>query len=110
MNIADMMEMLRNPQALAARAEELKRMTDAIEATGSAGGGMVKITVNGSMAIKSCIISPEVVDPDDVQMLQDLVIAAFNDAQSHIKESLQRSLAENMGGMGLPPGLFGGLG
>jgi DNA-binding YbaB/EbfC family protein len=108
MNFADMMEMLRNPQALAAQAEALKRKTEGIEATGSSGGGMVRVTINGAMALKSIEIAPEAVDPSDIPMLQDLVLAAFNDAQYRIKESLQRELADGLGGMGLPPGLFGG--
>jgi len=108
MNFADLMEALRNPQAIAAKAEEFKRKTEAMEATGSSGGGMVRVTIDGTMAVKSCVIAPEVVEPSDVGMLQDLVVAAFNDAQSRIREVLQRELASGMGGMGIPPGLFGG--
>ena len=105
MNIADIMEMLRNPQAMQAKAEEFQRKTESIEATGSAGGGMVRVTINGAMTVRSIIIAPEVVTPDDVTMLQDLVMAAFNDAQAKIRETLQRELTEGMGGMGMPPGL-----
>jgi hypothetical protein len=108
MNFADVMEMLRNPQAMQARAEELRRKTEAIEVTGSAGGGMVRMTINGAMAVKSLVIAPEAVDPADIGMLQDLVIAAFNDAQSKAREVLQRELTESLGGLGMPPGLFGG--
>ena len=108
MNFADLMEALRNPQAIAAKAEEFKRKTEAMEATGSSGGGMVRVTIDGTMAVKSCVIAPEAVDPADLGMLQDLVVAAFNDAQSKIRETLQRELSSGMGDMGIPPGLFGG--
>jgi len=111
MNFADLMEALRNPQAIAAKAEEFKRKTEAMLETGSSGGGMVRITIDGTMAVKSCLIAPEAVDPSDVTMLQDLIVAAYNDAQSKIRESLQRELSEGMGGLGglgIPPGLFGG--
>lgn len=110
MNLADLMEALRNPQAIAAKAEEFRRKTAALEATGSAGGGMVKVTIDGTMAVKSCQIAPEVVDPGDVGMLQDLVVAALNDAQARIREQLQRELTEGLGGLGgmIPPGMFGG--
>jgi DNA-binding YbaB/EbfC family protein len=105
MNIADIMEMLRNPQAMQAKAAEFQRKTESIEATGSSGGGMVRITINGTMAVRSVIIAPEAVTPDDIAMLEDLVAGAFNDAQAKIRESLQRELTEGLGGMGLPPGL-----
>ncbi len=108
MNFADIMEMLRNPQALQAKTEEFRRKTESIEVTGSSGGGMVKITINGGMAVKSCEIAPEAVDPTDVTMLQDLVVAAFNDAQAKVRDSLQREIVGGLGGLGLPPGLFGG--
>ena len=108
MNFADIMEMLKNPQALQARAEELRRKTESIEATGSSGGGMVKIVINGAMAVKSCSIAPEVVQSDDIAMLQDLVVAAFNDAQAKVRDTMQRELTDSLGGLNLPPGLFGG--
>jgi hypothetical protein len=109
-NFADIMEMLRNPQAMQARAEELRKKTESIEAMGSSGGGMVRVTINGAMTVKSCEIAPEIVDPADVGMLQDLVLAAFRDAQDKVREALQRELADSLGGMGLPPGIFGGQG
>ncbi len=106
MNIGDIMRMLQNPQAVREQAEALKAKTAAIEATGSAGGGMVKITLNGALEMKSCEIAPEVVDPADIPMLQDLVRAAYNDACSKAREALQNELGASFGG--LPPGMFGG--
>ena len=109
MDFNDMMRMLQNPGAIKAQAEALKAKTDAIEVTGSSGGGMVKITLNGALEMKGCEIAKEVVDPADIVMLQDLVRAAYNDASAKVKESLERELGANLGSMGLPPGLFGGM-
>lgn len=110
MNFADMMEMLRNPQAMQARMNELRDRTARIEATGSSGGGMVKVTLNGSLDMLSCEIAPEAVDPADITLLQDLVRAAFNDAALKVKEEVQKELTAGMDGLPLPPGAFGGIG
>lgn len=107
-NFAELMNLLRNPQAIQARAEELKRRTEAIEAQGSAGGGLVRITLSGSLELRSIEIAPEAVDPAEVGMLQDLVKAAFNDASAKAREKVAGELSAGMAGMSLPPGLFGG--
>jgi len=110
MNFADMMEMFRNPQAMQAKMNELRDRTARIEATGSSGGGMVKITLNGALDMLSCEITPEAVDPSDIALLQDLVRAAYNDAALKVKEEVQKELAAGMEGLPIPPGMLGGLG
>jgi DNA-binding YbaB/EbfC family protein len=75
------------------------------EVEGHAGGGVVKIVVTGGMEFKSVTISPEAVDPDDVEMLQDLVLAALHDAMARVQELQQGA----MGGMGLGGLDVGGL-
>ncbi|HOX32939.1 MAG TPA: YbaB/EbfC family nucleoid-associated protein [Spirochaetales bacterium] len=107
MNFADIMEMLRNPQALQARVEELRARTARVQATGSSGGGMVKVTLNGAMDMLGCEIAPEAVDPREAVLLQDLVRAAYNDAAAKVKEALQAELAEGAGGLPFPPGFPG---
>lgn len=107
MDFSDLMKMLANPQAIQAKARELQQKTAALRETGQAGGGMVSVTLSGDMEMVDCHISPEVVDPDDVGMLQDLVRAAHHDACERIRASLQSQLAENAAGMNLPPGIFG---
>jgi DNA-binding YbaB/EbfC family protein len=109
-NLSDMMEMLRNPQAMQARMNELRDRTARIEATGSSGGGMVRISLNGSLDMLSCEISPEALASGDGPLLQDLVRAAYNDAARKVKESIQSELTSGMDGIPLPPGMFGGLG
>jgi len=109
MNIAEMMEMIRDPRAMQARMVELREKTERIEATGSAGGGMVRITLNGALEMRSCEIAPEAVSGGDVALLQDLVRAAYNDAAARIKESVQSEISASMGGLPLPPGMLGGF-
>ena len=94
MNIQQMMK-----QAQQMQERMQKQMADMrIEAT--AGGGMVTVVMNGSKQVLSLKIDPEAVSKDDVEMLQDLIVAAVNDAQRKAEEAM----AEKVGGM-LPPGL-----
>ena len=80
--------------------EQLQKQMTELRVEGNAGGGMVTVVVNGAKQIQSLRIDPEVVSKDDVGMLQDLIIAAINDAQRKADEELR----QNMGGM-LPPGM-----
>lgn len=108
MNINDILEMLKNPRAIQEKAEELRAKTSSIAATGSAGGGMVRITLDGTLDMKACEIAPEMVDPADVGMLQDLIRAAYNDAAAKVREAVQREFSTGIGGIPFPPGMFGG--
>ena len=112
MDFGEMMNLLRNPQAIQARAEELKRRTEAIVVEGSSGGGLVRITLNGALEMRSVELAGEVVDPADIGMLQDLVKAAYNDAAAKARERVAAELQSSFGGMGLPngfpPGFPGG--
>jgi DNA-binding YbaB/EbfC family protein len=80
--------------------EHLQKQMLEMRVEGNAGGGMVTVVVNGAKQVQSLKIDPEAVSKDDVEMLQDLIVAAINDA--HRKADAQ--LQQNMGGM-LPPGL-----
>lgn len=107
MEISDLMNMLKNPQAIQAKANELKQKTTAIRATGQSGGGMVKITLSGDMEMLECSIAPEAIDPADVKMLEDLIRAAHHDAAERVREAIQALLSANMGDMSMPSGMFG---
>ena len=88
-------------QDMAAAQESLKDET--VEA--SAGGGMVTVTVTGDLVVKSVTISPEAVDPDDVELLQDMVLAAINQglqAAQELAASKLGGIAGGLGGLGLP--------
>jgi DNA-binding YbaB/EbfC family protein len=75
-----------------------------VEAT--AGGGAVTVAVNGQLEVLDISISPDVVDPDDVEMLQDLVVAAVNEAIRQAQDMASREMSKITGGAGLPGGMF----
>jgi len=74
---------------------------------GDAGGGMVKIQMNGQQELLSVKIDPSVVDPEDVDMLEDLVTVAFRDAMAKIQSQQADMMNKIAGGLPIPPGLFG---
>lgn len=89
--------------------EEMGKTQEALgqeELTVSAGGGAVTIIITGHREFKSITIKPEVIDPNDVEMLQDLLLAAVNDAVEAAKALEEERMGALTGGMGLPPGLF----
>lgn len=95
----DMMRQLQQMQSKLARAqEELNNLT----VEGSAGGGAVKVVISGSLEIRSLKISPEVVDAEDVEMLEDLVFAAFNEALQKAQALQSQHMAGLTGGLNLP--------
>jgi DNA-binding YbaB/EbfC family protein len=88
--------------------EEMEKTQAALEdeeVSVSAGGGVITVVATGQQRIKSISIEPEVVDPDDVEMLQDLVLAAVNDALQKAQELQEERMGGLTGGLGLPPGL-----
>ena len=98
-NMGAMMKQAQKMQAELARAqEEIKDMT--FEAT--AGGGMVKVVANGDMTVDSIVIDPEAVDPEDVEMLPDMVAAAVNEALRGVSDISAQRLNAATGGMSIP--------
>ena len=96
MNILEVMQQARQMQ------EQLqKRMTD-LRVEASAGGGMVTVVVNGAKQVQSITIDPNVVSKDDVEMLQDLIAAAVNDAVRKVDEQLGQSMSGLLGGLKIP--------
>ena len=98
-----------NPQKLLKQLqqtqERLQKEVAALEIEATSGGGMVKVVMDGSKNVKSLKIDPEVVNKDDVDMLQDLLTAAVNEASRKVDEALQEKLG-GMAGMPKIPGLF----
>ena len=82
--------------------ETMKRQLAETTIEATAGGGMVTVTVNGGKQLLSLKIDPEVVNPEDVEMLQDLILAAVNDAQRKADEAISSQMSGMMGGMKLP--------
>ena len=85
--------------------EQMQRRMSELRVEGSAGGGIVKATMSGSKELVAVTIDKEAVDPNDVEMLQDLVVAAVNEAARKVDEEMQSSLGAMTGGMKIP-GLF----
>ncbi len=96
MNMGKMMKQARQMQ------EQMAKMTEELGVEGSAGGGMVTVKMNGNKQILDIVIDQEVVDPEDVEMLQDMIMAAVNDAARKADEEM----GDAMGGM-MPPGMGG---
>ena len=93
----DIRQMMKQAQKVQ---EQLQKQMQELRIEATAGGGMVTVTVNGAKQLLSLRIDPEVVSKDDVEMLQDLILAAVNDAHRKVDEQLQKA----MGGM--MPGMF----
>ena len=104
---ANPFELLKNIQGLQARMGEMQEKLKTVRVTGSAGGGMVTVELNGDLRAEKVTISPEAVDPSDIRMLEDLVLAAASDALVRLKEKLRDEMAQATGIAGLPPGMFG---
>ncbi len=96
MNIQDMMKQAQEMQ------ERLQKQMAEMRIEATAGGGMVTVTVNGTKQLQSIRIDPEVVSKDDVDMLQDLIVAAVNDAHRKVDEELGRQMGGLMGGLKIP--------
>ena len=106
-NMQQMMKQVQKMQAdMMAAQESLK--DERVEA--SAGGGMVKVVATGELAIESITIDPAAVDPEDVEMLQDTVLAAVNQALTAAQELAATKMGSVTGGLGGPGGGLGGLG
>ena len=96
MNIKQLMKQAQQMQ------EQMQRQMATINVEGTAGGGMVKVAMNGNKEVLSVTIDKEAVDPDDVDMLQDLVKAAVNEAARKVDEEMQSSVGAMTGGMKIP--------
>jgi DNA-binding YbaB/EbfC family protein len=95
-----------NPLQLMKQAQQLQermqKEMSALSIEGAAGGGMVTVVVNGHKHLQKLTIDPEAVSKDDVEMLQDLIVAAVNDALRKVDEELKNKVGGMMGGLGLP--------
>lgn len=106
MDMNDILKMLKDPAALQRQAAEAQTRMAAVRVVGSAGGGMVRITMNGTMELIDITIEPEVIDPADPGTLRDLIKAAHNDAVARAREALQGDVMRSMG----PLAGLGGMG
>ena len=97
-----MQAMLKQAQQMQENIEKKKAELEEKDYVVSSGGGMVEVTVSGKHEIKAIGINPEVVDPDDVEMLEDMLMAALNEAMRKIDEDEERELSAVTGGLNIP--------
>lgn len=95
-------QMLRQAQELQARLAKAQEELANATVEGSVGGGVVKVVMTGNQVVQSVKISPEAVDPQDVALLEDMMVAAFNDAAKKVQELAQKRLGAITGGMKIP--------
>jgi DNA-binding YbaB/EbfC family protein len=98
-------DLMKQAQAIQQKFTEAQERLGQVEAEGQSGGGMVRVTVNGKGMARRVQIDPSLVDPKDVGMLEDLLVAAMNDAKAKIDLKSAEEMQKLTGGLPLPPGL-----
>jgi nucleoid-associated protein EbfC len=99
------MKMMRQLQEMQGKMARIQEELGSKEVEGTAGGGVVKVRVNGHQQVLGVEIGPDAVDPEDVELLQDMVLAAINEALDRSRELAAGELGALTAGLGLPPGL-----
>ncbi len=102
MNLMGMMKQVGEMQA---RMQQMQEELGALEIEGQSGGGLVKVTLSGKGDLKKVRIDPSLVKPDEAEILEDLIVAAAQDAKGKLDAQLQSKMQEMAGGLPLPPGL-----
>lgn len=98
-------QLMKQAQEMQEKMAEMQESLAAIEIEGSAGAGLVKVTLNGKGEMRRLRIDPTLANPDEAEVLEDLVVAAHNDAKGKIEARVQEETQKLMGGLPLPPGM-----
>ena len=101
----NMSQIMKQAKAMQDKMAEMQKKIEEQEVEGSSGGGVIKVLVNGKNEIKSLKIDPTLINAEEVEVLEDLLIAAINDANKKLKESAANHMSSLSDGMGLPPGM-----
>ncbi len=96
--------MLKQAQEMQAKMQEMQAQLEATEIEGAAGAGLVSVILSGKGALKQVKIDPSLMKPDETDMLEDLIVAAHNDAKTKLEVHMQEEMAKVTGGLPLPPG------
>jgi DNA-binding YbaB/EbfC family protein len=97
-------QIMKQAQQMQTKMAEMQAKLAEMEVAGASGGGMVSVTVNGKGEMRRLKIDPSLLTPDDVEVLEDLVIAAYNDAKAKTEGLMQGEMEKLTGGLNLPPG------
>ena len=97
-------EMMRKAQEVQARMAEMQQKLAALELSGTSGGGMVEVTLSGKFEARRVRIDPSLLVGDETEVLEDLLVAAFNDARVKVEAKMAENMSELTGGLPLPPG------
>lgn len=108
--MADFLGMMKQAAQLQSKMQAMQEELGNVEVEGIAGGGMVSVRMTAKMEVKAVKIDPSLMKPDEREIVQDLVVTAFNDAKRKAEAAVQEKMQSLAGGLGLPPGLLGGLG
>ena len=98
-------QMMKQAQQMQSKMAEMQEGLELLEISGGSGAGLVSVTLNGKGEMRALKIDPSLVNRDDVEMLEDLVAAAFNDAKAKVEAHVQEEMAKLTGGLNLPPGM-----
>ena len=101
----DLMGMMKQAQQLQSRMQQMQEELASAEIEGRSGGGLVCLTLDGKGQIKKVKIDPSLMRPDDTEILEDLILAAGQDAKTKVEALMQDKMKEATGGIALPPGL-----
>jgi DNA-binding YbaB/EbfC family protein len=105
MAMKDLMGLMGKAKEMQAKFEAMQQEMTSIEATGQAGGGMVSVTLSGKMEMRALKIDPSLFKEDEVEILEDLILAAHNDAKAKVEAVLQEKTREMTAGLPIPPGM-----
>lgn len=97
--------LMKQAQAMQQNMQDMQARLEALEIRGESGAGLVRLTLSGKGELKSAAIDPKLLDPNDAEMLQDLIVAAHRDAKSKLEAITAEEMQKATGGMSLPPGL-----
>ncbi len=96
--------LMKQAQEMQARMQEMQEQLAQAEVTGSSGAGMVQVTLNGKGEARAVKLDPSLIDPNETEVLEDLILAAFNDARAKVEAHAAEQMQKLTGGLQLPPG------
>jgi nucleoid-associated protein EbfC len=108
--MADLLGMMKQAAQLQSKMQAMQEELGQVEVEGVAGGGLVSVRMSAKMEVRAVKIDPSLVKPEDLEIIEDLVVSACNDARRKAEVAVQEKMESLTGGLGLPPGLLGGQG